>query len=93
MELPVNYASLSSKEKREVRDEYYKKQDGKCIHCGNPLNGPPTKQTLKLKINLSLFPKNFLRYNNHLHHDHDTEMTIGVVHSYCNAVLWQYHRE
>jgi hypothetical protein len=42
---------------------------------------------------LSLFPKNFLKWPVHLHHSHDTGMTIGAVHSYCNAVLWQYHNE
>jgi hypothetical protein len=26
----------------------------------------------------------------HLQHDHDTGLTEGAVHAYCNAVLWQY---
>jgi len=26
----------------------------------------------------------------HLHHNHETDMTEGAVHAYCNAVLWQY---
>ena len=29
----------------------------------------------------------------HLHHDHDTDLTIGAVHAYCNAILWEYHNE
>ena len=33
---------------------------------------------------------NFFKWPVHLHHCHDTGMTTGAVHCYCNAVLWQY---
>ncbi len=42
------------------------------------------------KINWKLFPENFLKYPIHLQHNHDTGMTEGAVHNYCNAVMWQY---
>ena len=38
----------------------------------------------------STFPQNFLQYPIHLQHNHDTGMTEGAVHNYCNAVMWQY---
>jgi len=45
------------------------------------------------QINENLFPPKFLNWPVHLHHDHKTGMTVGAVHSHCNAVLWQYHNE
>jgi hypothetical protein len=54
------------------------------------LDGPAADHILKKDINLRLFPPNFLKYPIHLHHCHDTGMTIGAVHCHCNAVLWQY---
>lgn len=93
MELPVDYNSLTIEQKRQVRQYYTNKQGGICIHCRGSLDLDPPSWITKKRINWSLFPKGFLRYKNHLHHNHDTGMTIGTVHSYCNAVLWQYHGE
>ena len=93
MELPVNYEELSFPERREVREEYIKRQGGKCSHCDKPLNGQPDKSVSSLSVNRSLFPSNFFKWPVHLHHDHQTGMTIGAVHNYCNAVLWIYHGE
>lgn len=88
MILPVNYNHLTSTGRRNVREEYMRRQDGKCMYCNTTLKkGPVTRNK---KINLSLFPGAFFKYHVHLHHDHDTGMTEGAVHSYCNAVLWQY---
>ncbi|AGI61771.1 hypothetical protein VCO139_0016 [Vibrio phage VCO139] len=42
---------------------------------------------------MKLFPKNMFQYPIHLHHDHNTGMTIGAVHARCNAVLWEYYGE
>lgn len=36
MKLPVDYNSLNWKEVREVREEYIKRQGGKCYYCGAP---------------------------------------------------------
>jgi len=90
IQLPVNYKSLSYKFKRQVREEYVKRQEGLCYHCNQPLDKPPH---FTQKINWKLFPPNFDQYPIHLHHSHVTGMTIGAVHAYCNAVLWQYHGE
>lgn len=90
MKLPVNYAELTQQERRDVRNRYVFLQRNLCYHCKTSLAEKPK---MKYKINWSLFPENFLKYPVHLHHCHNTGMTIGAVHSYCNAVLWQYHGE
>lgn len=90
---PMNYDLLTQPERAQLRAEYVKAQGGMCSHCGEPLGAPPSEGMLARAINLELFPPNFLRYPVHLHHDHETGMTLGAVHARCNAVLWQYHRK
>jgi hypothetical protein len=93
MELPVKYTTLSPRQKRLVRLEYIKLQNGKCYHCGESLGGKPSTEVMEKYIEKSLFPPNFFTHPIHLHHNHETGMTIGVVHARCNAVLWQYFGE
>lgn len=93
MKLPVNYEALTPQERRGVREEYVRLQNGNCSHCGNPLNGKATDEVTGKRINTRLFPPHFFKWPVHLHHDHRTGLTIGAVHCHCNAVLWQYHGE
>ena len=93
MKLPVNYDQLPFQERRAVREEYVRVQNGLCSHCREPLNGVPSVEVLRMKIDTRLFPENFFKHPVHLHHSHDTGMTIGAVHADCNAILWQYHGE
>ena len=93
MKLPINYYNLTSQKRRLVREEYVRRQDGMCSHCGNPLSGPATDDVMNKTINTKLFPSNFFKWPIHLHHCHTTGMTIGAIHCHCNAVLWQYHGE
>ncbi len=93
MKLPVKYDDLNQARRRLIREEYVRIQKGKCLHCGSPLDRPPHSSVRSLPITESLFPEGFLKWPVHLHHSHDTGMTIGVVHSYCNAVLWEYYNE
>jgi hypothetical protein len=88
--LPTNYDDLHWTERKVVREQYIKEQENKCYYCGCSLNESPPKVITSKKINWKLFPKNFLKYPIHLQHNHDTGMTEGAVHSYCNAVMWQY---
>lgn len=93
MKLPVNYNDLHHTKRRLVREEYVRLQRGRCYHCQQLLSLPPHSNILKLPVIESLFPANFFKWPIHLHHDHETGMTIGAVHCYCNAILWQYHNE
>jgi len=93
MKLPINYENLHYTERRAVREEYVKQQDGKCSHCGEPLNCKPAGNIVNKHVDKKLFPTGFFKWPVHLHHSHNTGMTIGAVHNHCNAVLWQYHGE
>ena len=89
--LPVYYPDLPWKEKRVVREQYIKEQKGLCYWCKHPLTKEPPINILEKKVNWKLFPDGFLKHPVHLQHNHDTGMTEGAVHAYCNAVMWQYH--
>jgi hypothetical protein len=88
MELPTDYTKLSPAERREVREEYIKKQNGLCYYCKKRLD--ELSPHIFKPINESLFPEDFFKYPIHLQHNHDTGLTEGAVHSHCNAVMWQY---
>ena len=89
-QLPIDYDTLSPKQKREVREQYCREQRYRCYYCGKSLKeDSPTSVTNKW-LDLSLFPPNFLKHPIHLQHNHDTGMTEGAVHAYCNGVMWQY---
>lgn len=89
--LPLRYSQLGSYQRRFVREEYIKRQKGLCMHCKSALDGPVPDKVLALKIDWTKFPQHFLKYPIHLQHCHDTDLTEGAVHAYCNAVLWQYY--
>lgn len=91
MELPVDYHKTHFRQRKLVREEYARLQNNLCCHCGAPLSGDASKEVMEMEVNKSLFPDNFFKWPIHLHHSHETGMTIGTVHNYCNAVLWQYH--
>lgn len=93
MRLPVNYNTLSPQEKRAVREEYIKRQEGNCYFCHSPIEGPPSTSITKKPVHEEYYPPGFFDHPVHLHHNHQTGMTIGTVHAYCNAVLWEYHGE
>lgn len=92
MNLPVKYSELSREEKREVRLEYVRLQGGRCYHCQGKLDAPVPSRISMYPIEWWMFPggRDFLKYPVHLHHNHDTDLTIGAVHARCNAYLWQY---
>lgn len=91
--LPIDYTKLTPKQRKEVREQYIKEQDGECFYCGCSLSESPPKEITDKPINWKLFPPNFLKYPIHLQHSHTTGMTEGAVHSYCNAVMWQYEHK
>jgi hypothetical protein len=89
MQLPINYDDAHWSRRREARLEYVKLQNNKCWYCKNDLDGWPPGHIQAIRINTTLFPPNFFQHPVHLHHDHNSGMTIGAVHAKCNAVLWQ----
>lgn len=88
--LPINYDDAHWAVRKQARIQYIDEQKGKCQHCGNMLNGQPTEDIMCTSINRLLFPKGFFKNPIHLHHDHNTGLTISAIHARCNAVLWQY---
>ena len=91
--LPVKYHDLHWIEKQIVREQYIKKQNGKCMYCNLKLTEEPPKGIRNAWIDWGLFPPNFTKYPIHLQHNHDTGMTEGAVHALCNAYMWQYERK
>lgn len=91
--LPVKYSKLTPRERRLVREQYIKQQEGNCYYCHATLGEPSPPQVREKCVNAKLYPETFFKYPVHLHHDHGTDMTIGAVHCYCNAVLWEHHGE
>ena len=90
MKLPVDYTSLTPSQRRQVRHEYIRIQDNKCMYCKESLDKEPAKEIIGKPVNWKLFPDNFTKYPVHLQHCHKTRMTEGAVHMRCNAVMWQY---
>jgi hypothetical protein len=91
MKLPVKYSEIPYRERWKVRKAYIIEQEGICPYCKAPLNKDPHPDSLAFPVDESLFPKGFFKNSHHLHHCHETDLTIGVVHARCNALLWQYH--
>ena len=91
MKLPAVYRNLTPRMRADVRKEYVRRQGGKCQFCGEPLSGPPSQDVVLAEINEDLFPDGFFNHPVHLHHNHETGLTIGAVHCRCNAVSFQYH--
>ena len=90
MKLPIDYTIIDSRTRKKVREKYCVLQNWLCFYCEHDLHDKPPSTITEKKINLELFPPNFLRWPIHLQHSHETNMTEGAVHAYCNAVMWQY---
>ncbi len=93
VKLPARYDSLTPQQRYYVREAYDRLQDGLCWYCHEPLAGKPLKTVASKRLNRKVFPVGFFDHPVHLHHDHDTGLTIGTTHAICNAVLWTYHRQ
>lgn len=93
MDLPIDYTKANSRVRKQAREQYVLDQKGMCQYCGGDLLLSPPDKIKLFPVEKKLFPIGFFRWPVHLHHSHDTGMTIGAVHAYCNAVLWQYHGE
>lgn len=90
MRLPINYERATPAERKQARGLYETLQNGDCWFCHNPLDALPPKKLTELPINWNRFPEHFQVHPVHLQHDHETGMTEGAVHAFCNAFLWDY---
>ena len=90
IKLPTEYSKLSISDRIEVRKAYIAQQHHKCFYCHRRFTQDPPKEIHNKKIHPELFPQGFFNSPIHLHHDHNTDITIGAVHAFCNAILWQY---
>lgn len=91
LSLPINYEEANWQVRRQAREQYEVEQNGLCMHCKVSLDAEPPESITDKVIDWSVFPLHFLKHPIHLQHKHDTGMTEGAVHAYCNAVMWQYH--
>jgi hypothetical protein len=85
-----DYTKLSTAQRAILRELYIEEQKGKCYYCGGDLKQAEPLRIRVKPINYKLFPPGFFNAPIHLQHNHSTKMTEGAVHSYCNAVMWQY---
>ena len=91
--LPVNYNSIPYNERWKIRNAYVELQKGNCFYCKSSLSEDPPKEITDKKIKKKYYPDGFFKHPIHLHHTHVTGLTVGAVHNYCNAVLWEYDGE
>jgi hypothetical protein len=90
LKLPVQYDRISARKKREVREAYVLEQNGMCYYCHSPLDQVPPADVMEKTVTPALYPPGFFNNLVHLHHSHATGQTLGAVHCYCNAVLWEH---
>ncbi len=93
MELPIRYDKSSPAKRKLARENYVMLQEGLCYYCKKPLTGEPASEVKAKPVTKKLYPPNFFKWPVHLHHNHSSGLTIGAVHSYCNAVLWEHEGE
>jgi hypothetical protein len=90
--LPAQYDKLTWKQRAAARTQYTKLQHYECLYCGGSLYQKPPLEIREIPIDWDLFPPAFLKYPVHLQHNHETGLTEGAIHSFCNALIWNYFR-
>ena len=87
LELPTKYSSLSGERLSAVKEAYICLQRERCWLCGNNLWGLPKYIVENPKLMALCFNKLAEQMPYHLHHDHDTGLTLGVTHAECNIII------
>lgn len=90
--LPAMYDKLTPYQRRATREQYIKLQHYECLFCGSSLYQDAPEELREIPIDWDLFPEGFLKYPVHLQHNHQSGLTEGAVHSFCNAFMWNYYR-
>lgn len=93
---PQRYRDLNISQKQELRDQYVDYFRGRCVYCDRQLDDEPHKFVCQSadEIEWDALPggkEGFLKNPVHLHHDHETGLTLGPVHAQCNAHSWHFY--
>jgi hypothetical protein len=93
---PQRYSDLNKSQRRKCREQYVEHCRGRCLYCDEPLNEKPheyvrAKATSNTWAGLPGGRKGFLSNLIHLHHDHETGLTLAAIHALCNAHSWHYY--
>lgn len=86
LELPTKYSSLSGERLSAVKDAYICLQRERCWLCGDNLYELP-KYIVDNPNYMGLCYNQLAEQTPlHLHHNHDTGLTLGVAHAECNII-------
>jgi transposase-like protein len=93
--LVQKYDDLNWKQRLKLRDRYVEHFHGVCMYCHEQLDSEPASivrdSTDEIAWDVSPgFKEGFLKNPVHLHHDHNTGLTLGPVHALCNAHSWHF---
>lgn len=93
---PQRYSDLNANQRSKLRDEYVVYFKGRCLYCDGQLDDEPHEFVRESadEIEWDHLPGSkdgFLKSPVHLHHDHETGLTLGPVHALCNAHSWHFY--
>ncbi len=93
---PQRYRDLNSNQRRKLRDEYIEYFNGRCMYCDELLDDEPHEFVRQSADqidwdDLAGGKEGFLKNPVHLHHDHQTGLTLAAIHAMCNAHSWHFH--
>lgn len=93
---PQRYRDLNANQHRKLRDEYVEYFRGRCLYCDGQLDDEPHEFVRQSADeiewdNLPGSKEGFLKNPVHLHHDHETGLTLGPIHALCNAHSWHFY--
>jgi len=92
---PQRHRDLNTDQRRKLRDEYIECSRGRCAYCEEMLDDEPhafVRQSAD-QIEWDNLPgskEGFLKDPVHLHHDHETGLTLAAIHALCNAHSWHF---
>lgn len=86
LQLPTKYSSLSGQRRAAVKEAYICLQRERCWLCGDSLYALPTFIVDNPNVVQLCYNQLAEQFPLQLHHDHDTDMTLGVTHAECNAI-------
>ena len=93
---PQRYHDLNTNQRHKLRDEYVEHVRGRCLYCSLKLDGKPSRivRDSADEIEWDDLPggkEGFLKNPVHLHHDHETGLTLAAIHALCNAHSWHFY--